>query len=101
MALGDPREGDASAASTRLERFMREYVNGTAPVFGHALWMSIGLAAVGDHERALDLLDRVTPRRAEVWAWLRLAEFDPLRADQRFQRILDESQPPAAITRPE
>lgn len=100
MAMTDLHDGDASAARTRLERFMREHVNGDAPLFGHALWLSIGLIAVGAHERALDLLDRVKPRRAEIWAWLRLAEYDQLRSNTRFQRILHESQPPAAITRP-
>ena len=80
---------------------MREHVNDVAPVFGHAMWMSLGFAAVGSLERAVDLLDRVTPRRAEVWAWLRLADYDPLRSLPRFHRILDESRPPTGITRPE
>jgi serine/threonine-protein kinase len=93
-SLVEVREGDTTAAMARLERFMREHVNLEAPLFGHALWLPLALAAVGEEERALDLLDQIRPRRAETSAWLRLPEFDQLRSNVRFQRIFQESRPP-------
>lgn len=95
-ALVDMHEGDTPAAKIRLENFMREHVNFEAPLFGHALWLPLALVAAGEEERALDLLDRVRPRRAETSAWLRLPEFDHLRSNARFQRIFQESRPPAS-----
>jgi hypothetical protein len=52
------------------------------------------LVAVGDRERALDVLERVQPRGAALWFWLRPAGFDALRADLRFERLVAGSQPP-------
>jgi tetratricopeptide (TPR) repeat protein len=94
LAMVDIHDGDVTAARTRVDEFIREHVATGAPRFGHALWLPIALIAIGDHDRALDLIDHVQPRRAEVWAWLRLSEYDAVRTHPRFQRILHESQPP-------
>ena len=92
--LLDLHEGNTAAARARMERFIKTHVEGKTPSFGQALWLPIAFAALGDHDRALDLLDGVSPRRAEIWAWLRRPEFDPLRGEARFELILQESRPP-------
>jgi len=59
------------------------------------------LAAVGDRERALDVLERARPRGAALWFWLRPAGFDTLRADPRFVRLVAESRPPTEAAAPQ
>ncbi len=58
--------------------------------------VAVGLVALGDRGRALDILERVRPRSAWLWSYLILPWFDPVRADPRFQRLLRESAPPGA-----
>jgi len=50
------------------------------------------LATVGEN-RLLEFLERVEPRRATLWFDLRLPEYDSVRADPRFRRLVEESRP--------
>jgi hypothetical protein len=56
----------------------------------------MALVALGEHDAAIDLLERVQPRGAKLWFGLRMPEFDAVRAHPRFQRLVAEARPPAA-----
>jgi hypothetical protein len=58
--------------------------------------LALGLVAVGQHDRALDLLERIRPRGPWLWTYLVFPGFDPVRAGARFQRIYQETRPPGA-----
>ena len=51
------------------------------------------LAALGQHERALDFLERVQPRGVLRWDVLKAPEFDSIRSHPRFQSLVGESRP--------
>jgi len=51
-----------------------------------------GIYAAGDIARALHILDRV-PLSAEFGVWLKRPDYDPLRANPRFQRLVEEARP--------
>jgi Tfp pilus assembly protein PilF len=46
-------------------------------------------AAVGDNDRAFELLDQAIEERSLVASWLRLPRYDSLRTDPRFKAIFD------------
>jgi hypothetical protein len=49
--------------------------------------------ALGESDRALELLERVRPRGARLWFYLRAPEFDAIRSNARFGRLVAESAP--------
>ena len=52
--------------------------------------------ALGNRDLALDILERARPRGPTLWNYLVLEGFDPIRAEPRFKRIVDEARPPGA-----
>ena len=48
---------------------------------------------LGDGEAGLRFLQRMRPRAARLWYGLRGPEFDLIRSDPRFQRLVEESRP--------
>jgi TolB-like protein/Tfp pilus assembly protein PilF len=54
---------------------------------------AMALAGAGNGDAALELLERATPNAAWKWQFLGVAEFDALRSDPRFQRMVTESKP--------
>ena len=51
------------------------------------------LTSLGEHERALQLLEEIRPRGALLWMYLGEQEFDSLRDYPRFQQLVTESKP--------
>jgi hypothetical protein len=49
--------------------------------------------ALREPDRALELLERVRPRGARLWYYLRAPEFDAIRSNPRFARLVAESAP--------
>jgi hypothetical protein len=99
LVLVEVAERDTAAARDRAQRlaeaaleFFREVpTRGANPGAGNMAPM-MALAAVGDPERALSLLELFKRDRRLHWA-LRLPEFDALRTHERFQRLVEESRP--------
>jgi serine/threonine-protein kinase len=54
------------------------------------------LLALGRHEDAIALLERITFRDYQLYGELQNPEFDPLRDDPRFQRLFEQSRPSGA-----
>jgi len=53
----------------------------------------MALIALGDHQEALDLLERLRPRGTWLWDQLQYPELDAVRAHPRFERLVEESRP--------
>lgn len=91
MALVELQAGDTLAARRRVEPLVDQVLaSHQAP--GFDAWLAIPLVALGERDRALDLLE-LAPRGPELMWLLRLPTFDALRANPRFQRIVEESRP--------
>ena len=63
------------------------------PTVTDAAWVGRALVALGEPDLALALLERVRPRGARLWYYLQSPEFEAVRADPRFRRLVEESQP--------
>jgi hypothetical protein len=59
-----------------------------------ALLLVGGLVSAGEPDLALHWIERVEPRGALLWWALQFRQFDALRGDPRFQRVIHESRPP-------
>jgi TolB-like protein/Tfp pilus assembly protein PilF len=92
LTLAEVRAGDTLAARARLERALRDTPQLERPGPTEALF-GAALAALGDRERALDFLERVQPRGVQLVFELRAPEFDAIRRQSRFQRLVEESKP--------
>ena len=89
--------GDTARARARLEPALAAGLPSTGPVSVRMGYEVVSaLAALGDKDRALAMLERVQPRGAWLWSYRVLREFDSLRAEPRFQRIYREAKPPGA-----
>jgi len=94
IAIVEARLGDTVAARARAERLPASAF-GADPVSPHpGVFAAAALVALGDHDRALDLVERLRPRGAHLATDLLLPQLDPIRAHPRFQRVLEESWPP-------
>jgi TolB-like protein/Tfp pilus assembly protein PilF len=100
LTMVEARRGDTAAARAHLSRIagvlpgMMVQVRERAAEEG--LLPAAALLAVGDRAGALAFLEGVQPRGARFWSGLRYPELDALRADPRFQRLVEESRPPGA-----
>ena len=89
--LVDARAGRVAAGRRRLARMMEGLdLRSPGPLQGSLLaW---GLVATGQAEQGMSLLERVQPRGASLWFWLRSPGFDAVRSQPRFRGIVEESQ---------
>jgi len=93
LALVELQAADTPAARTRIERLEREIRSVGHPTITDAAWVGRALVALGESDRALELLERVRPRGARLWFYLRAPEFDAIRSNARFGRLVAESAP--------
>lgn len=61
-----------------------------------ALILVGGLVSAGQQDLALHWIETIEPRGALLWWALQFRQFDALRGETRFQRVIDESRPPEA-----
>ena len=93
LVLTQLATGDTVAARARLERLAGEISGTGGPSVTDAAWVGRAFVALGEPARALRLLEQVHPRGARLWYYLRSREFDAVRANPRFQRLVEESRP--------
>jgi TolB-like protein len=87
--------GDTATARDLMNRAIAAF--GTRPVSPiSSRTLAGGLVAVGRPAQALDYLERVEPRGHVFWFTLQDPLFDAVRADPRFQRLVDETRPQGA-----
>ncbi len=93
LVLAALAAGDTGAARARLDALEREIESAGRPTVTDAAWVGRALVALGNPDRALDLFERVRPRGARLWFYLRSPEFDAVRSNPRFRRLVEESKP--------
>jgi serine/threonine-protein kinase len=93
LVLVDARGGEESSARDRLERLTQEVQARGEATSQEVLWLAMAHIGLGDSKAALEILELAPHRSSEFSFWLRLPEFDPVRSDPRFQRLVEESRP--------
>jgi serine/threonine protein kinase/tetratricopeptide (TPR) repeat protein len=91
--------GNSLVGRARVEGVLHGIISSAATSGVHprqAQALGMALVAVGELDQAMDLLERASPRGAQLWFYLMGPEFDPIRSHPRFQRLVEESRPPGA-----
>ncbi|HKP29170.1 MAG TPA: tetratricopeptide repeat protein, partial [Gemmatimonadales bacterium] len=87
------RSGDTSGASREIEMSREAMANPGHPSPTDVRWVGAALIVLGRKDEALDLLERARPRGAWLWFYFVASEFDPVRHDPRFIRVMREARP--------
>ena len=93
LALVDLRAADTPAARARVHGILRDASTLAHPTVADAAWVARALVALRETDQALDLLERVRPRGARLWFYLRAPDFDAVRMNPRFRQLVEESRP--------
>lgn len=91
LAAASVQAGDTARARSIVRRLTAVPISDKSPEWCTAR----AILALGDTAAVLDRLDHV-PRTALLWVGLRRPEFDALRGNPRFERVIAESRPPGA-----
>lgn len=91
LAMLEARRGDSAAARTRLEGVESTMRGADCFASHNCLELAMALAQVGARDRSLVVLERLRPRGVWLAYWTRRPEFDVIREDPRFQRLLAEA----------
>lgn len=92
LAIVDDRSGDTASFGKRIRR-LRAAVNPGQPGVWDSWYLAIALAGAGRADAAVDVLERARPRGVTLRFALRVPEFDRLRTDPRFRRLMQTSPP--------
>jgi hypothetical protein len=88
-AVIDAEARDTVSARARTKSLLKSSsVSRDDPLQWTGPYLAIALAATGDSESAINLLERVRPRGARLWFALTAPEFAPLRNDRRYRTLL-------------
>jgi TolB-like protein/Flp pilus assembly protein TadD len=90
-AMIDARAGDSTGARRRLERVEGALATADCELSHACLELAVALSYTGARERALTVVERLKPRASWLNYWLSRAEFDPIRQDPRFVRVIQEA----------
>jgi len=93
LAIALARTGSQARAELEVERALSALVDRALPSPTDARFIGSALLAVGRRDDALSLLERARPRGAWLWFYCLSQDFDPIRSDKRFVRIMQEAHP--------
>lgn len=99
VAFVSARAGDTATARADLARLDARPEHDPLLDPQTAVYLGMAYAALGDREQALRALQRSSPRGARLWFYLRWPEFDTVRADSQFARLVAEARPPMSFER--
>jgi tetratricopeptide (TPR) repeat protein len=93
-AIIDARSRDTTSARGRTDALNKATAKtGNRPQQWTGEYLAAALAASGQKDRALDLLEKIQPRGARLWFALSGPDFAPLRNDPRYRKLVAESRP--------
>lgn len=90
-AMIDARAGDTVSARRRLVALDSALARTDCFVSHDCLELAIAHAQVGERDKALAMLERLTPRAEWLAYWLQRPELDIIRSEPRFQRLMTEA----------
>lgn len=91
LAMLDAMQGDTASARARLAD-IESVIARIECVASHlCLEVAFSLASIGERERALAVVERMTPRSQWLAYWLGRREFDSIRREPRFRAVHDEA----------
>jgi eukaryotic-like serine/threonine-protein kinase len=93
QAYVDAALGRRAVARARIERVLRQAPSRNQTGFLEGFFLAPALVLLGERDRALEVLEGVTPLGASLHFHLRVPGLAPLRGDPRFERLLEASRP--------
>lgn len=93
LALLDLRAGDTTARS-RLDSLLRPRLEETGLLTVNDIYdLSVVLVGSGQHDQALEVLERARPRGLVLAFYMQMPWWDPVRNEPVFQRVFAEARP--------
>ncbi len=86
IAMAETRLGD-TATALRSVRELLASIDTAAPTPTDARFGAPALASIGRRDEALAMLERVRPRGAQLWFYMRSRDFDQIRSDPGFAAL--------------
>src|SRR5574341_794189 len=97
LAMADAQAGDTTTGLARLRDALGAPRDTTRELdLERDLLVAAALVTLGECQQALRYLEGMRPRGANRWYAMRAPEFDSLRPEPRFRRLIEESRPPSA-----
>jgi serine/threonine-protein kinase len=93
MAVVEVARGDTAVGRARARALAATRLRNRSVTVEEGVFVASALAAAGDHQRAIDVLDRARPRGAHLFMDMKSPDLDPLRTHSRYQRIAAEARP--------
>jgi len=93
LAIALAKSGSHVRAELEVDRALSEIMDPSAPSPTDARFIASALLVVGRRDEALQLLERARPRGAWLWFYCLAPDFDAVRTDPRFVRVMREAKP--------
>jgi DNA-binding SARP family transcriptional activator/TolB-like protein len=94
LAIALAKNGEKVRAGLEVDRALSEVPDPAAPSPTDARFIASGLIAVGRKQEAVNVIERAQPRGAWLWFYTLAPDYDPVRSDPRFVRVMQEAHPP-------